>query len=160
MVLHLKITLPHQLAISMAQERKMMIYSLSQPSLLGKCAYDYVEIMACPAGCLNGGGQIPLRDYPADKLALLTEAVGTSAAAVTAVGSSIRTQKLLLQHLDTVYREPVERAPRDAPVVQELYASFAPLASGPFSSGAREFLHTQYHHVEASEFAAGLGAKW
>eukprot|EP00347_Sterkiella_histriomuscorum_P000664 403374972 len=24
----------------------------------GKCEYDYVEIMACPGGCLNGGGQI------------------------------------------------------------------------------------------------------
>lgn len=24
----------------------------------GRCDYDYVEIMACPGGCLNGGGQI------------------------------------------------------------------------------------------------------
>ncbi|CAH1402420.1 unnamed protein product [Nezara viridula] len=24
----------------------------------GKCEYDYVEIMACPSGCLNGGGQV------------------------------------------------------------------------------------------------------
>lgn len=24
----------------------------------GKCEWDYVEIMACPSGCLNGGGQI------------------------------------------------------------------------------------------------------
>ncbi|MCP9258792.1 Cytosolic Fe-S cluster assembly factor NARFL [Dirofilaria immitis] len=23
-----------------------------------KCDYDYVEIMACPSGCINGGGQI------------------------------------------------------------------------------------------------------
>jgi iron only hydrogenase large subunit-like protein len=23
-----------------------------------KCPYDYVEIMACPSGCLNGGGQV------------------------------------------------------------------------------------------------------
>lgn len=23
-----------------------------------KCDYDYVELMACPSGCLNGGGQI------------------------------------------------------------------------------------------------------
>ena len=22
----------------------------------GKCEYEYVEIMACPGGCLNGGG--------------------------------------------------------------------------------------------------------
>ena len=24
----------------------------------GKCVYDAVEVMACPSGCLNGGGQI------------------------------------------------------------------------------------------------------
>lgn len=26
----------------------------------GKCDYDYVELMACPSGCLNGGGQVKL----------------------------------------------------------------------------------------------------
>jgi iron only hydrogenase large subunit-like protein len=26
----------------------------------GKCEYDYVELMACPSGCVNGGGQIKL----------------------------------------------------------------------------------------------------
>ena len=24
----------------------------------GRCHYDYVEVMACPSGCLNGGGQL------------------------------------------------------------------------------------------------------
>lgn len=27
-----------------------------------KCGYDYVEIMACPSGCINGGGQIKSND--------------------------------------------------------------------------------------------------
>lgn len=27
----------------------------------GMCQYDYVEIMACPSGCTNGGGQIKAR---------------------------------------------------------------------------------------------------
>ena len=27
-----------------------------------KCGYDYVEIMACPSGCINGGGQIKGED--------------------------------------------------------------------------------------------------
>ena len=22
-----------------------------------QCSYDYIEVMACPSGCLNGGGQ-------------------------------------------------------------------------------------------------------
>ena len=25
----------------------------------GKCSYHYVEVMACPGGCVNGGGQLP-----------------------------------------------------------------------------------------------------
>ena len=24
----------------------------------GKCKYDFIEVMACPLGCINGGGQI------------------------------------------------------------------------------------------------------
>lgn len=26
----------------------------------GECPYDYIELMACPGGCNNGGGQLPL----------------------------------------------------------------------------------------------------
>jgi iron only hydrogenase large subunit-like protein len=29
----------------------------------GKCDYDYVELMACPSGCTNGGGQIKFKDF-------------------------------------------------------------------------------------------------
>eukprot|EP00955_Chlamydomonas_euryale_P048874 354108-Chlamydomonas_euryale.AAC.2 len=33
------------------------------------CEYDYVEVMACPSGCLNGGGQIkPSPDETAAQL--------------------------------------------------------------------------------------------
>ena len=27
-----------------------------------RCKYQYVEIMACPSGCLNGGGQVQYKD--------------------------------------------------------------------------------------------------
>ena len=30
-----------------------------------RCSYDYVEIMACPNGCINGGGQVKLEN-PSD----------------------------------------------------------------------------------------------
>lgn len=38
----------------------------------GKCEYVYVELMACPSGCVNGGGQIKLKevnDTRSEKLA-------------------------------------------------------------------------------------------
>ena len=34
------------------------IQNLIRKIKMRKCIYDYVEIMACPSGCLNGGGQI------------------------------------------------------------------------------------------------------
>uniref|UniRef100_A0A915B889 Iron hydrogenase large subunit C-terminal domain-containing protein n=2 Tax=Parascaris univalens TaxID=6257 RepID=A0A915B889_PARUN len=34
------------------------IQNLVQKMKRGKAEYDYVEVMACPAGCANGGGQI------------------------------------------------------------------------------------------------------
>ena len=26
---------------------------------MGLSQYDYIEVMACPSGCINGGGQMP-----------------------------------------------------------------------------------------------------
>ena len=46
----------------------------------GACEYDYVEIMACPGGCLNGGGQVA----PAQG----------------------QTSQQLLDQLDTIYHDP------------------------------------------------------
>jgi len=34
------------------------IQNLVQKMKRGKCTYHYVEVMACPSGCLNGGGQV------------------------------------------------------------------------------------------------------
>jgi len=34
------------------------IQNLVQKLKRKKCGYDYIEVMACPSGCLNGGGQI------------------------------------------------------------------------------------------------------
>jgi len=48
------------------------------------CEYDYVEVMACPGACLNGGGQLP-------------PVPGQSAAQ-------------LLDQLDQVYHDPQVRA--------------------------------------------------
>jgi len=34
------------------------IQNIVQKIKKGNCSYDFVEIMACPSGCLNGGGQL------------------------------------------------------------------------------------------------------
>lgn len=37
------------------------IQTLVRKIKTGRCEYDYVEVMACPGGCLNGGGQLKPR---------------------------------------------------------------------------------------------------
>ena len=34
------------------------IQNLVQKMKRGKCPYQFIEVMACPSGCLNGGGQV------------------------------------------------------------------------------------------------------
>ncbi|KAG8044766.1 hypothetical protein GUJ93_ZPchr0604g7110, partial [Zizania palustris] len=41
-----------------------------------KCEYHFIEVMACPSGCLNGGGQIkPVKGQSAKDLIQLLEGV-------------------------------------------------------------------------------------
>eukprot|EP00850_Spirogloea_muscicola_P012867 SM000085S23217 [mRNA] locus=s85:102393:106718:- [translate_table: standard] len=88
----------------------------------GRCEYDFVEVMACPGGCLNGGGQIKPRK-------------GQSA-------------KNVLQQLETAYLQEVDvKDPAENRVVQSLYASWL---GHPFSPRARELMHTQYHRRDKS----------
>jgi len=81
----------------------------------GKVEYDFVEIMACPGGCVGGGGQ-PITD-------------GYSLAAS-------RSDKLYV--LD---RENPLRFSHENPAVAELYESFM---EKPLSHKAHELLHTDH----------------
>lgn len=88
----------------------------------GKYDYHFLEIMACPSGCLNGGGQIkPVSGQSAKELSHL---------------------------LESVYMENVLPAePFDNPIIKGLYDNWL---EQPGSEKARRFMHTQYHAVEKS----------
>ncbi|XP_061339825.1 protein NAR1 isoform X2 [Gastrolobium bilobum] len=86
----------------------------------GKCDYHFLEIMACPSGCLNGGGQI--KPNP---------------------GQSPRE---LSQLVESVYMENVT-APFDNPIIKGLYDKWL---GQPGSDKARRYMHTQYHPIEKS----------
>ncbi|KAI4296027.1 hypothetical protein L6164_036017 [Bauhinia variegata] len=89
---------------------------------VGKCDYHFLEIMACPSGCLNGGGQI--KPKPGQSL------------------------KDLSQLLETVYMENVlVTEPFENPIVKNLYDKWL---EQPGSEKARGHLHTEYHPVEKS----------
>ncbi|KAJ7967817.1 Cytosolic Fe-S cluster assembly factor narfl [Quillaja saponaria] len=89
---------------------------------VGKCDYHFLEIMACPSGCLNGGGQIKPKP-----------------------GQS---PKDLIQLLETAYMENVLVAePFENPIVKGLYDKWL---NHPGSEKAKRHLHTEYHPVVKS----------
>lgn len=96
------------------------IQTLVRKVKIGKCDYDFVEIMACPSGCLNGGGQIKPK-------------AGQSA-------------KELIQSLESVYLQEVDvKDPFSNPVARGLYDEWL---DHPRSAKSLEYLHTSYHSIE------------
>jgi len=86
--------------------------------------YDYVEVMACPSGCLNGGGQIKAHKG--------------------------QTSQQLLEELDQHYHaaELVERHPSENAILPLVYKQF--VGGRVYDAAARDCLHTRYHHREKS----------
>ena len=82
----------------------------------GTCEYDFIEIMACPGGCINGGGQPVNMDAETPRL-----------------------------RAEALYRDdaglPVRRSHENAEV-QALYREFL---GEPNSHKAHELLHTHYY---------------
>ncbi|NXU26097.1 NARFL factor, partial [Thalassarche chlororhynchos] len=94
------------------------IQNLVQKLKRGKLPYHYVEVMACPSGCLNGGGQIKLD------------------------GESSKDQ---LQQVERLYESLKTEIPEKNQTVNELYEQWL---GGVESEKAAKALHTEYHAVE------------
>ncbi|CAL7950130.1 unnamed protein product [Xylocopa violacea] len=103
------------------------IQNLVQKLKRGKCPYDYVEVMACPCGCLNGGAQIrPLNNIQPRELAM---------------------------KLDSLYREIPQSNPEENPVVQTLYKNWL---GGEYTDKALAYFHTQYHEIKKVDTALAI----
>ncbi|XP_036395340.1 cytosolic Fe-S cluster assembly factor narfl isoform X1 [Megalops cyprinoides] len=95
------------------------IQNLVQKLKRGRSPYHFVEVMACPSGCLNGGGQVrPLPD---------------------------QSNKELLQQVEDLYRAERPVTPEGEERVAELYRTWLQNVG---EDRARRLLHTQYHAVE------------
>ncbi|KAK7940326.1 hypothetical protein WMY93_003652 [Mugilogobius chulae] len=81
-------------------------------------AYGF-QVMACPSGCINGGGQVK--------------------------PSSAQNSKELLQKVEELYKADLPVVPEDETRVSELYETWLQSVG---SERARELLHTRYHTVE------------
>lgn len=92
-----------------------------------KCQYHFVEIMACPSGCVNGGGQIRPEGEVTPKERL---------AEVTQLYNSVKTV-----------------SPWTGKEVEDLYDKWL---GGGNSEKCRTMLHTQYHEVEKMSNALNI----
>jgi iron-only hydrogenase group A len=91
----------------------------------GKEQFHVVEIMACPGGCVGGGGQ----PYPPD-------------------GVKVLDPELLRKRAGALYsidKSKVLRKSYENPAVEEVYDQFL---DGPGTEKAHELLHTHYHARE------------
>ncbi|KAJ8363785.1 hypothetical protein SKAU_G00126160 [Synaphobranchus kaupii] len=95
------------------------IQNLVQKLKRRKLLYDFVEVMACPSGTMNGGGQLR---PPPDK-----------------------SNKELLQQVEDLYNAENTRLPEEEDRVTHLYRTWLHNVG---EERARELLHTRYHGVE------------
>ncbi|XP_055902229.1 probable cytosolic Fe-S cluster assembly factor GK14772 [Eupeodes corollae] len=102
------------------------IQNLVQKLKRGKTQYHFVEVMACPSGCLNGGAQVrpPL-------------------------GTPVR--ELTLQ-LEELYKQLPKSVP-DNSETRGIYSSFF---DGQHTDKAKMLLHTTYHAVEKMNTALNI----
>ena len=94
----------------------------------GKCDYKFIEIMTCPGGCVNGGGQ-PIQP--------------------SSVTNNIDVRALRAKAIYDADKKAPLRKSHENPVVKTLYSEFF---GEPGSHRAHEILHTSYKKREKYNF--------
>ena len=90
----------------------------------GKADYDFVEIMACPGGCVMGGGQ-PIKS--------------------SKIRSTVDVRELRANSLYTIDENSVVRKSHENPTIKTIYKEFF---GEPGSEVAHKYLHTKYKKQE------------
>lgn len=132
------------------------IQGLMRKIKINRCEYDYVEVMACPSGCLNGGGQMKPGTVATPGVQ------GNNAAASSGENKGVPSSQSvqhLIEQLEISYHnnEYLEhRVPQLNPSVEELYREW--IRGVPGSEKSKEILHTKYH-VREKTIASAI-ADW
>jgi len=86
----------------------------------GKADYHFVEIMACPGGCIMGGGQ-PIKN--------------------SKTRSSVDVRKLRAEAIYSIDEASTIRKSHENPAVKQIYAEFL---EKPGAEKSHKYLHTHY----------------
>ncbi|CAO3608656.1 unnamed protein product [Cunninghamella echinulata] len=100
----------------------------------GKSNYHFVEVMACPGGCINGGGQLSIEQEQ----------------------EQIIPVKDWVQYVESIYRSNPHLPPESNQSLQSVYNEW--IANTPPDQISKLF-HTQYHAV-TQNLANPLATKW
>lgn len=87
----------------------------------GKADYQFVEIMACPGGCIMGGGQ-PIKS--------------------SKIRSEVDVRKLRADSLYSIDEKSIIRKSHENPIIKKVYEDFL---KEPGSEVAHKLLHTKYY---------------
>lgn len=107
------------------------IQNLVQKMKRKRCDYDFVEVMACPSGCLNGGAQL----RPDSEV--------------------ITSARELIQRMEKSHEGMRKRRPEENLELQQLLREWQGLDEEELQ---RTVLFTQFHEVE--KLTNGLAIKW
>ncbi|KAJ3167220.1 hypothetical protein HDU87_001731 [Geranomyces variabilis] len=114
-------------------------------------AYDYVEIMACPSGCINGGGQLKPQT---------NDSGGGGTAAGAAPTTLLAASRDWIAKAEGAYRSvAVDGGIQPPEANQAVTALYTEWLEGEESEKARKMLHTEYHAVEKMD-VNGLAVNW
>jgi len=123
--------------------------------------YDYVEVMACPSGCLNGGGQGLQANSSSSASSEATVVDSQSQSAIPSLQARFqeaREHRLQLHKIGRARDEDSSACEADS-FVSAVYSELL-RGTKPGSSAARQWLHTRYHTVPKMEESNPLGIRW
>lgn len=106
---------------------------IGQEVLGGKSPYDFIEVMTCPGGCINGGGTIRSR------------------------GNYLHAFKPRFKALEEADEKSPVRQSHNNPMVQSVYEEFL---EKPNSHKAHKLLHTSYDNRKAKKKAPDIRQIW
>ena len=125
--------------------------------------YDFVEIMACPSGCLNGGGQLPPPPAFEPGFRLRADAPVPPTLGIAAAAKRLVDELEELYHTGGIRSSGIDAAdrfvardPASNGDVVSLYRDFVGGDVG--SARARALWHTRYHDRSAEAAVAAGGA--
>eukprot|EP01034_Spumella_vulgaris_P021954 gene21954-28034_t len=114
---------------------------------MAKCDLDFVEVMACPSGCNNGGGQLKLSAGPEESADVVYK-------------ENINDTKLRGKRVDALFHSGLSRVRRPDDSLLAVYLYSQQRLGLPMSAHAMSLLHTRYHAVPKLEILAPLATKW